>query len=450
MTKIGKLVGYGLGDYGLNIYWNMISFYLLYWYTAIIGVEPQIAGFIYMLGMFWDAISDPIMAAISERFDSRHGSYRPFILYGSGVLAICFILLFWIPPFEGLSLIAALIIINLLFRTAYTIVAIPYSMLSSRLTYNSVERSEYSGVRMFFAFAGLLSVSMFLPPLLDTFTDMTGSSRLAFKWVATTGGVIATLALLSCFCLTKEQPLPKLTRQSKKIWRGIMTNIRANRALRLLLFMIIFNTGATTALNVSMVFLIDANQPEFASKSIVLTAYAIAIMSFVPVWTVLIRKFSRKIIWITSASLTTLTGLHMLTFGPWLIMAIPIQIVIFGICVGAFSVLIWAFIPDCVEYGESTSGYRSEAAVFGSALITQKVSGGVMGFIIGIMLQRIGFGNYDGPQNKDVGESLIVFISIFPALFLCLTIIPVLFMPLQRKAHADIVDKLSGIDRAVD
>jgi len=101
---------------------------------GIAGLDPRIAGFIFFLGMTWDAISDPIVATYAERITTKMGTYRPFILFGSAITAVAFILLFWVPAIDGLAKIVFLAVTCLIFRTSYTIVAIPYAAMGSRIT----------------------------------------------------------------------------------------------------------------------------------------------------------------------------------------------------------------------------------------------------------------------------------------------------------------------------
>jgi GPH family glycoside/pentoside/hexuronide:cation symporter len=442
LRKLVKLFGYGIGDFGLNIYWKTLSLYLVYWYTTVVGLDPAIAGILFFIGMTWDALSDPIMASVSERVKTRFGTYRPFLLYGSISLGLAFIGLFWIPPFQGPLLIATLIGTCLIFRTCYTIVAIPYATMASRLSYDSVERSDFSGARMFCAFLGLLMVSMFLPPLVEKFTLITGSEKDAFQYAAATGSAVATLAILACFFLTQEKPLPQRTVQHEKVWLGIYRNIKLNRALQILLIIILFNTAAGTCVGLSLVFYIDANQDILASKEIVLTGYAIATLILVPVWTYLIHQIGRKKIWLVVTVIHALTALHLFLFSTVSFFGIPIQITLLGAYSGAYAIIFWAFIPDCVEYGQIQSGYRSEAGVFGSVLVTQKLSGGFMGLFVGFMLSSIGIAeNTNFVANS---EKITLFLAICPAFFLCLSIIPVLVLPLERSKHSQILNELEN------
>ena len=86
---------YGIGDYAICLYWSGVGLYLLYFYTDVVGITPLLAGWIYALGIAWDAITDPFMGYLAERTRSKMGSYRPYIFYGAipTCLIICFAVL---------------------------------------------------------------------------------------------------------------------------------------------------------------------------------------------------------------------------------------------------------------------------------------------------------------------------------------------------------------------
>ena len=109
-TPIGnrQVVGYGVGDFSMNLYWSGTAFFLLYWYTDVAGVPNEVAGLLFFIGLVWDAVTDPGMGIVAERTRTRWGRYRPCILLGSIPLAASFVLLLWVPPFEGVALTGAL------------------------------------------------------------------------------------------------------------------------------------------------------------------------------------------------------------------------------------------------------------------------------------------------------------------------------------------------------
>ena len=58
-----SIVGYGIGDFGMTLYWGAVSYFLLYWYTDVVGLPPAVAGFVFFVGglaLDWVAQIDPL------------------------------------------------------------------------------------------------------------------------------------------------------------------------------------------------------------------------------------------------------------------------------------------------------------------------------------------------------------------------------------------------------
>ncbi|MEO9969894.1 MAG: glycoside-pentoside-hexuronide (GPH):cation symporter [Hyphomonadaceae bacterium] len=440
--NLGFLFGYGVGDFGLNIYWNSLSLILVFWYADVVGLEPYIAGFIYSVGVFWDAISDPIIAIIAARNRSRHGAYRPFILYGGVGLSLSFSLLFWMPPLEGGWLIIHLCLVHMLFRTTYTLVAVPYAAMSSRLSFDSQERIELSGIRMMFAFAGLLVVSGCWFPLSRFFGNGDESSPTGFFLTAVVGAALATVVLTICFFATEEKTPPGVTKVQGL--RSFLVAFRGNPALRVLLLTIFLHSAATASFNIPLAFFIEANEGLFAAKEVVMTAFALVTLVSVSLWTYLSAKLGRKRTWLIATALIALLGVWFLVFGPFLVAGVPVQIILFGVGFSAFSVLVWSYIPDTVEFGQYAHGERAEGAVFGLVLFVKKFSGVIIGITVGAVLTWVGYDASLETQEPDIATRLGYFLTIMPSILLILSTVVIMRLPLDRHLHAKIVDELSG------
>jgi len=167
-------------------------------------------------------------------------------------------------------------------------------------------------------------------------------------------------------------------------------------------------------------------------------------MVMVPVRTYLIKSFGRKKVWIISISIHSLLALHMLISGPFIISGVPVHVVFFMALNGAHAVIFWALIPDCVEFGQKDSGYRSEAGVYGSVLITQKMAGGLMGLFFGFVLASLGVSK-DIQLGAEHAGSLTLFIILCPTIFKLLTIIPILLIPMSRQSHRDLLGQLERV-----
>lgn len=440
-----RLFGYGLGDFGLNIYWNSLSLLLVFWYTSVAGLSPALAGLVFSIGLLWDAISDPIVAGLAERTRTRYGSYRPYIGLGSIVLGASFCLLFWVPPVgEGL-IFWVLLFTNIVFRTCYTLVAVPYAALSSRITFDSSERGDLSGVRMTFAFIGQFCVASLAFPLARYFADRYGDMW-GFFYAAAVGAVAATIILLCCAALTRELPVPNTVRGNRQrpgFFHSFARAIKRNTALQVLMAVIFLNVVAVSSTMIPLAYYISANAGRFAAIEVVMGAFSLVTLFGTIVWTLTLRRFGKRSCWFAATGVQLLAGITLLFAGPWLIAGIPLQIVTYGFCTAAYAVIIWAMVPNVVEFGQHSYGERAEGAVFGSFLLVQKGSGAIAGLGIGLVLSMLGFTAGTVQPSSQVARNLEIFLSLVPPVASFLAGWVFHFMPLNRKVHADIIGGLS-------
>ena len=90
-------IGYSVAETGINAVETLLRLYLLIFYTDAVGLAPGWAGLAVALGLCWDAVTDPLMGYLSDRWYSHLGGRRPFLLLGGLLLAISVYLLFS-PP----------------------------------------------------------------------------------------------------------------------------------------------------------------------------------------------------------------------------------------------------------------------------------------------------------------------------------------------------------------
>jgi len=56
--------------------------FLMIYLTDTVRVSPGAVGIALMVARLWDAVTDPVMGAISDRTRSRYGRRRPWLLWG--------------------------------------------------------------------------------------------------------------------------------------------------------------------------------------------------------------------------------------------------------------------------------------------------------------------------------------------------------------------------------
>jgi GPH family glycoside/pentoside/hexuronide:cation symporter len=55
-----RKIGFTVGDFGLNLYWQSVSFFLIYFYTDVVGISAATAGTIFMAATVFEACVDPM------------------------------------------------------------------------------------------------------------------------------------------------------------------------------------------------------------------------------------------------------------------------------------------------------------------------------------------------------------------------------------------------------
>ena len=113
----------------------IISFFYLRFLTDVVRINPLLAGTVVLLSKIWDAISDPIMGAISDNTRTKYGRRRPYLLSGFFLIIVAFTLLWYAPNFTTQAAKFAFVVTSyLFFSTVSTIVGVTYTALSSEIT----------------------------------------------------------------------------------------------------------------------------------------------------------------------------------------------------------------------------------------------------------------------------------------------------------------------------
>jgi MFS/sugar transport protein len=102
MLTFKEKLGYGLGDTASHFVWDMVGFWLLFFYTDVYRIPAAAAGTIMLVARFWDMAIDPVIGVISDRTQTRWGKFRPYILFGAVPYAVLSILTFTTPHFGDL------------------------------------------------------------------------------------------------------------------------------------------------------------------------------------------------------------------------------------------------------------------------------------------------------------------------------------------------------------
>ena len=431
---------YGIGDYAICLYWSGVSLYLLYFYTDVVGISPYSAGLIYGLGIMWDAFTDPFMGFLAERTRSRMGSYRPYIYYGSIPLALSFILLLWVPPFEGTVLIIFLLFVNLIHRTCFTIVSVPYSSLTARITDDSDERTILTSSRMLSAALGTFTISALGFPIVLYFGG--GEEKLGFIYLGIISGLIAILILYITVSFVKERSF-KSSVDDLPNFAEVAHSVSRNYPFWIIFLAIIILISTYLMFNNNLIYFSKYALGLHDYQGVILGFLNGATLLAVPIWAYAALKLGKKNTWLISMAVLFL-GFTTFNYYPIDDLDTLIYILIFiGFGNGATGVLFWSMLPDTIEYGEWKSGIRTESSLYGFMTFAQKGAIAIAVFILGIALTNIGF-EPNQEQSIETIEALKNLMSIIPLIGVFISFVLLYFYPIDKAFHRKLIQDIEN------
>ena len=104
-------------------------------YNQLRGVSPALVGTAYLIASAFDALSDPLIGAITDRFRSKWGRRHPFMFASALPIGVSFYFLY--QPADGLTETGYFIwlcVFLILLRLSQTLYLIPHDALGAELT----------------------------------------------------------------------------------------------------------------------------------------------------------------------------------------------------------------------------------------------------------------------------------------------------------------------------
>ena len=159
--RFSQLAAYGAGGIIPIALFNIASILVGLMGNISLGLSAFWLGVILIIPRLWDALSDPIIGHLSDNTRTRWGRRRPYLLIGGVLVAVFFVVMWWIPKgdrvrvwfpsetgFQAFQLVYILFSL-LLFFTACNIFEIPHGALGMEMTTDYHERTRLFSAKSF-------------------------------------------------------------------------------------------------------------------------------------------------------------------------------------------------------------------------------------------------------------------------------------------------------------
>ena len=380
-------IGYGIGDFGFNLYWANISAFLLIFYTDVMGLAAGAVGTMMLVTRLVDAVTDPLMGAMADRTRTRWGRFRPYLLYGALPLAFAGVLTWTVPDLDGGGRLLWAYATFTLMMLAYTVLAMPYSALSGVMTGDSQQRTTLISFRFIAAFAGTTLVNWLTLDLVRWLGR--GDEQLGWQLTMALYGLVAIATFVAVFASTREriQPPP----QQRSAVRQDMLDLLRNRPWLVLFALALIIMITIVMRSGSLVYYLKyyVGRPELTG--LFLGAYSVALAvgaALTPLMTRYVDK-KRLLMWLMAGVGVASSAMYFLPADA--VRAMFALNLLIGLMLGPKSPLAFSMYADCADYTEWKTGRRATAMTFAAATFSQKLGGALASAGIAWLLAAMGY-----------------------------------------------------------
>jgi sugar (glycoside-pentoside-hexuronide) transporter len=436
-VTLSKRLSYSASDMAGQLIFTFISFYLLKFYTDVVGLSAAVSGTILLIARFTDAVDTPLWGIIFDKTRSRLGKSRPWFLWLCFPFAIFGFLTFLAPDLGSTAKVwyagGTYIICSIL----YTGINTPVTSILSALTPDPRQRVILTSFRMVGSKAGVLLVNASAWPLVAWLGQ--GNDKKGFLLAMPIFAVGSVLLYLLAFWQLEEQ-VPE-ERKSLSV-RESVGAIKGNWPW-IIIFSSSFCFWIAFIARISMVpyyFQYNWDRKDLVPLVNSLDVISLGAILLIPL---LCKWTPKRNIWawglagavVSQVLLYFAAVAHSL---PWLMVGWCLGI----LTSGAAMAMPFSMLSDSVDYGEWKTGIRAPGFLTAIGIMFAVKAGAGLGSALPAW--TIGAFDYV-PNVAQTARSLmgieIGFIWI-PAAFYVLSLIPVLFYKqyemLEPQVHADL------------
>lgn len=442
-----NILAWGSGDIFGSGSGTIIGLWMLYFFTQVAGLSPIEAGSIFAIGKVWDAITDPIVAYITDNIRTRFGRRKVFILFGAP-----FLIVFGLMFISGFGF-AYYLATYLLFNTMFTVVMTPYTTLPNEMTDDYQIRTKMSSCRLTFGQITAFVVT-FIPGLIMSRVE---DEATAFIYIGFLFGFIFTLPWIFIYRYTWEMdaerlPAPKSMTSFRETTVALYKEMATTFRIRTFRFHLMMYIGGSVALDVFgslfmhyMTFVLGMTTQEGGSiLSLMTFMQFFGVLAFTWIALKAGNTMSYKIA--LSLMFTSLGFFALLPhLGGFVSVGIIAAAVIIGLARGGIYLIPWVIFNSIPDIDEALSGTRRAGIFSGVMTLGRKICQATAMLVASIGLQWIGFESGVEKQSVDTVNGLYWLFLVGPTVIALIALLGATKFKLNQANHAVLVNEVERL-----
>ena len=434
-----QMVRYCLSDIAKGLFNGMIGNYLLYFFQPTVksglpNLLPQnkFLGFITIMalltgiGKIIDAITDPLVASLSDRCTHKDGRRMPFMKYAAIPYAVSVLMIF-MAPFKQGSVANAIWVgfFLIVYYTAYTFFFIPRNALVPEVIPDAKDRVGYYGISTAFFMGSssfMYAATLFVNLIKNGFNvSVLAAWRIVFTAFAAIGLVCVMLGATAF----KEKDYVDENVKPKQSMIKSAIAIFKNKTFLTFFAGDLFSYISMAFFQTAMLYYITMllNVPESQSFLVMLSAIGVALCMF-PMIVKFSKKYGKKTMLVIASIVFTIV-FAFIFFGDKLAALVPGNELYLGLFMGvvvafpfaAINILPQSVMSDIIQKDSIENGVNREGIFSASKTFIEKVAYSLAMVVVSSVL-AIG-----APVGESVGMLGVKLTGIFAGLFSLVSLI---------------------------
>ncbi|MDA0367054.1 MAG: MFS transporter [Proteobacteria bacterium] len=432
---VSTLAAYGLPSLPSTILTFPLFVLLPTYYAQDLGMGLGIVGAVLLGSRLWDAVTDPLIGALSDHISTRWGRRRPWIVAGTPIaLVSAWFLLVPGGPVGWDYLLGWTIALYL----GGTMILIPYNAWGAEISSHYHERARVTSFREIFVLIGGVTAAALAAALQ---ADRAEALRV------TAIIVIVALPIAVAVAVTVVPDRPASLERRLTFGRAIAV-LRTNKPFQRLLAAFFLNSLANGfPITLFLLFVQHKLQADDTMVSWILGAYfALALLS-VPFWLVLTKRYGKHRVWIGAMLMVCAFFIWVPFLGAgdgWWLLIISIFT---GFGLGADLVLPPAMQADVVDLDELRHREKRTGIFFAIWSIALKLSLALAAGIAFPILELVDFQRVVGDNGPAALLTLAILYAIVPVVFKLASIALMWRFPITSAKQAQIRRLITARER---
>jgi GPH family glycoside/pentoside/hexuronide:cation symporter len=349
-----------------------------------LGLSAFWLGVVLIVPRLWDALADPIVGHISDNVRTRWGRRRPFLLIGGIMVALSFVVMWWVPEHKTVSAwfttdasyhwfqLGYILLWLLVFYSSVAIFEIPHGALGMEMTSDYHERTRLFSAKSFLGNLFAMGTPwLFALANLEFFKGANGNEATGMRYVSMM--VAATLIPMSFwwFLSCREPGFQEAQKQEKsKFWESMRLTVENRTFLKLVAIVFTlamgFNFVGLLSYYISIFYLYGGDKAA-AGTLLGWTGTAWAVTGLIAVFPLnwISRRIGKnKTLGLAILLMTAAQALKILCYNPRLPYLVLIPTVLLSAGMLMFFTLGSSMLGDICDEDELKRGRRAEGSFY--------------------------------------------------------------------------------------